>query len=71
MLKKMQGGSDILAPPPDDELDNDHLTDNDELDTVRGKSHLNPFDLVSTHTFSMCAANVENMGLTAQPAESL
>lgn len=51
MLKKMQGGSDILAPPPDDELDNDHLTDNDELDTVRGKSHLNPFDLVSTHKF--------------------
>ncbi|TDG52674.1 hypothetical protein AWZ03_000907 [Drosophila navojoa] len=52
MLKKMQGGSDILAPPPDDELDNDHLTDNDELDTVRGKSHLNPFDLLNQQSLS-------------------
>lgn len=60
MLKKMQGGSDILATPPDDELDNDHLTDNDELDTVRGKSHLNPFDLVSMHTFSMCDVGFTN-----------
>ncbi|EDW69489.1 ribosome quality control complex subunit TCF25 [Drosophila virilis] len=52
MLKKMQGGSDILATPPDDELDNDHLTDNDELDTVRGKSHLNPFDLLNQQSLS-------------------
>jgi len=49
MLKKLQGGADKLAPPPDDEVGNDHLTDNDELDTVRGNSHLNPFDLVSTN----------------------
>lgn len=47
MLKKLQGEADKLTPPPDDEIDNDHLTDNDELDTVRGSSHLNPFDLVS------------------------
>ncbi|EDV96286.1 transcription factor 25 [Drosophila grimshawi] len=52
MLKKMQGGSDILAAPPDDDLDNDHLTDNDELDTVRGKSHLNPFDLLNQQSLS-------------------
>lgn len=47
MLKKLQGEADKLTSPPDDELDNDHLTDNDELDMSRGNSHLNPFDLVS------------------------
>ncbi|XP_062133404.1 ribosome quality control complex subunit TCF25 [Drosophila sulfurigaster albostrigata] len=52
MLKKLQGEADKLAPPPDDELDNDHLTDNDELDTVRGNSHLNPFDLLNQQSLS-------------------
>lgn len=47
MLKKLQGEADKLTSPPDEELDNDHLTDNDELDTVRVNPHLNPFDLVS------------------------
>lgn len=54
MLKKLQGEADKLTPPPDDEIDNDHLTDNDELDTVRGTSHLNPFDLVSKCMRSKC-----------------
>lgn len=52
MLKKLQGGADKLAPPPDDEVGNDHLTDNDELDTVRGNSHLNPFDLLNQQSLS-------------------
>ncbi|KAH8402858.1 hypothetical protein KR222_007670 [Zaprionus bogoriensis] len=52
MLKKLQGEADKLASPLDDELDNDHLTDNDELDTVRGNSHLNPFDLLNQQSLS-------------------
>ncbi|KAM8711032.1 hypothetical protein ACLKA7_017631 [Drosophila subpalustris] len=52
MLKKLQGGADKLAPPPDDELDTEHLTDNDELDAVRGSSHLNPFDLLNQQSLS-------------------
>ncbi|ALC43377.1 CG7927 [Drosophila busckii] len=48
MLKKLQGDTDKLGPPPDDdEYDNDHLTDNDELNPIK-----NPFDLLNQQSLS-------------------
>ncbi|XP_030373230.1 transcription factor 25 [Scaptodrosophila lebanonensis] len=53
MLKKLQGGDDLPLPPEDDEEENEHLSDNDELDMVRDrKSHLNPFDLLNQQSLS-------------------
>ncbi|KAH8378883.1 hypothetical protein KR009_001872 [Drosophila setifemur] len=75
MLKKLQGDADKLAPPPDDE-ENEELSDNDELedsDMQRArKSHLNPFDLLNQPGLSLSESEFkEDDNETEHPSAAL
>ncbi|KAH8247986.1 hypothetical protein KR032_006663 [Drosophila birchii] len=75
MLKKLQGDADKLAPPPDDE-DNEELSDNDELDNDDiqrdRKTHLNPFDLLNQPGLSLSESEFkEDDNETEHPSAAL
>ncbi|KAH8351404.1 hypothetical protein KR059_001462 [Drosophila kikkawai] len=75
MLKKLQGDADKLAPPPEDE-DNEELSDNDELedsDMQRDrKTHLNPFDLLNQPGLSLSESEFkEDDNETEHPSAAL
>ncbi|KAH8246241.1 hypothetical protein KR038_006598 [Drosophila bunnanda] len=75
MLKKLQGDADKLAPPPEDE-DNEELSDNDELedsDIQRDrKTHLNPFDLLNQPGLSLSESEFkEDDNETEHPSAAL
>ncbi|EDV40388.1 uncharacterized protein Dana_GF23957, isoform A [Drosophila ananassae] len=75
MLKKLQRDADKLAPPSEDE-DNEELSDNDELedDEVQRdrKTHLNPFDLLNQPGLSLSESEFkEDDNETEPPSTAL
>ncbi|KAH8270348.1 hypothetical protein KR018_008331 [Drosophila ironensis] len=75
MLKKLQGDADKLAPPPEDE-DNEELSENDELEDSEvqreRKQHLNPFDLLNQPGLSLSESEFkEDDNETEHPSAAL